>query len=264
MINFDHITIQYKKRIIIKDFSASIKKGEFIAILGANGAGKSTLLRALLGRVKLTQGNIVILGNQLQSGDPRIGYMPQMRHTLNSRFSGRAKLSACFSGHRYGLPIVTKNNQDRIDEVINMVNADHYADRPFSELSGGERQRLLLAQALLNDPEILLLDEPLASLDPKQQQHLIQLIAKIQTQFSKTILFTAHDVNMLLPAIQRVIYLAHGKCAIGKVDEVINTKRLSDLYDTKIEVIKHHHRIFVLNHEDVSAPYNNACIHRID
>ena len=260
IINFNDISIHYQKRMIIKDFSASIKTGEFIGVLGANGAGKSTLLRAILGKINLSNGYIDVLGKPAQRGNPRIGYMPQIRHTPHHQFSGRARLAACFSSHRYGLPLVNKHQRQRIDEVIAMVNADQFADRSFSTLSGGERQRLLLAQALLNDPDILLLDEPLAGLDPKQQLHLMTLVKSIQTRYSKTILLTAHDINIALPALQRVIYLANGKCKIGTTDEVINTKALSELYNANIEVVKYQNRILILNHEDPSLLINTDCI----
>lgn len=246
-ILFSHLTVQFGARVVIDDFSAEINSGEFIGIFGPNGAGKSVLLLTILGLLRPKSGDVLLFGQKNMRGNSQIGYMPQARHApLNNRLSGRTRLLACLRGNRYGLPFTSKQDKHRVAELIRMVEADHYADRPFSVLSGGEKQRLLLAQALLNRPRILLLDEPLSGLDPRQQYRLIELIKQVQKELSVTILFTAHDVNPLLQVMDRIIYLANGRVAMGKVADVINSATLSWLYNTKIEVFKHHDRLLVV------------------
>ena len=126
-----------------------------------------------------------------------------------------------------------------------MVKAIDYADRPLHQLSG-ERQRIYLAQALLDSPSLLLLDEPLANLDPNIQEVFIHLLQEVQRELNVTILFTAHDPNPLLPVMSRVLFFAKGKAMIGKVEDIITSTKLSQLYETKIEVIHLHQRLYVI------------------
>ena len=131
--------------------------------------------------------------------------------------------------------------------MLELVGARELADRPLSELSGGERQRLMLAQTLVGHPTILLLDEPLISLDPRHQGEVVGLVKSLQHEIGATILFSAHDLNPLLGAMDRVLYLGSGKAAIGTVDEVITSPVLSRLYGSDIEVVRLRDRIFVLS-----------------
>lgn len=248
MIQFEKLTIQFGDNQILKDFSGTIASGEFVVMLGPNGAGKSTLLRAILGLIKPIAGQISVFGKTVCRGDVQIGYLPQTRQAfMNNQLSGRSRLLACVDGDRYGLPINTKKIKQKVEVLIELVGATKFIDQPFSQLSGGERQRLLLVQALLNSPKILLLDEPLAGLDLNQQYRLIEIVQQLQKQMKFTVLLTAHDINPLLPVVEKVIYLASGHCAIGKPKEVINSQTLSKLYGTKIEVIEHDQHLLVYN-----------------
>lgn len=244
------LTLNYGNRTVIADFNATIESGEFIGIFGPNGAGKSTLLRAILGLIKPYSGSIQIFGRPVHQGDPEIGYLAQ---TLQSRashqLSGRTRIAASLNGQKWGLPLLNKNQKQEITRILKLLNAEEYADRPYTELSGGERQRLLLAQALLHKPRVLLLDEPLTNLDPRYQESLIQIIKNIQQTEKVTVLFTAHDLNPLLGVMDRIIYLARGKGAIGSIDEIVTDKKLSWLYGTPIEVIRHQQRLYVISQE---------------
>lgn len=248
MIRFENLTIEYGTRALIKNFNGVIESGQCIGVLGPNGAGKSTLLRAILGLVPASQGQILLFNNKAVRGDHRIGYLPQSRHIfLNNKLNGRARLSACLTGTRFGIPWISTKQKKHLSALIELVDANAYVDRPFAELSGGERQRLLLAQSLLNQPKILLLDEPLAGLDIKHQYRLVEIIQRIQAIQPITVLITAHDINPLLPAINKVIYLAGGHCAMGNVKEVINSKTLSQLYGTTVDVIEYDQHLIVYN-----------------
>lgn len=247
-IAINNLQLAYNSRIILQHFNASIKKGEFIGIFGPNGAGKSTLLRAILGLVDIKEGSIEIHGKPAQRGNPEIGYMPQISQTIyTGRLNGRARIAASVNGFKWGMPFIHKKQQQEIDRVLALVNAREYAERPYTELSGGERQRLLLAQALLNKPQILLLDEPLTNLDPRHQEILIQLVQQIRLELQVTVLFTGHDLNPLLGTMDRIIYLVGGHAAMGTVDEIVTSAKLSWLYGTPIEVIRHQQRLFVIS-----------------
>ncbi len=252
-ISIDHLTLGYGVTSVIENFSASVEPGEFIGIFGPNGAGKSTLLRALLGLIKPLSGHIRIFDALCRRGNPQIGYLSQFRQfAATNKLSGRAYLSAVSNGFRWGLPISSQVQKSEIENVIQLTRTQDFADRPYLQLSGGERQRLALAQALIGEPRILLLDEPLSSLDPAQQDKMVQLIQSIQQQLGITVLLTAHDMNPLLGVMKKVIYLTHGKAAIGTVDEVVNSETLSWLYSAPIKVVHLGEHLFVIHEKSGS------------
>lgn len=247
VITFQNLTLRYPGKQIFSDFSESITEGEFIGILGANGAGKSTLLRAILGLIKPASGNIMILKHFVHRGCSHVGYVPQLQqHLQNNKLSGRAYIASALRGFCYGLPLYTKEQKDEIERVIALVNAKNYIDRPFVQLSGGERKRVALAQALLNQPKILLLDEFLNGLDPGQQRQMVDLIQTLSVKLNMTVLFTAHDLNPFLKVISRIIYLAAGKVAMGDVNEIVTSEKLSWLYGSTIDVVQSKGQYFVV------------------
>ncbi len=259
-IECKQLSLAYGQRGIFQDFSASIAPGEFIAILGANGAGKSTLLRAILGLIVPSKGQIALFGQAVHKGAAFIGYMPQMRQNVgNNSLSAYAWLGANLNGYQWGLPRLNAKQTEELQRVIGLVKAEKIINRPYSLLSGGERQRLLLAQALLNKPKILLLDEPLVNLDPYYQTTLVSLIDEIRLQYGITILFTSHDINPLISSVGRVLYLAKGKAVIGLVNEIINSKKLSELYGMDMQVIQHGQQLFVINKELGFHHHDNHC-----
>lgn len=259
-IRFKQLSLAYGQRTIFHDFTAEIKQGEFIAVLGANGAGKSTLLRAVLGLMAIKHGQILLFNQRVRQGSALIGYMPQVRQNLaNSSLNATAWLAANLNGFKWGLPILTKRQKKELTRVIQLVKAEKLMDRPYSLLSGGERQRLLLAQALLNQPKILLLDEPLMNLDPYHQENLVTLINSIRLALNITVLFTSHDINPLLTSVDRVLYLAKGKAALGLVDEIITSEKLSELYNKAIHVVRYEQQLFVINKESGFHQHVSHC-----
>jgi len=244
----ENLALGYKDKVLIANMNIHIQQGEFIGILGPNGAGKSTFLKSLLGLVKPLAGKLLVLNQKPYNGNTKIGYMPQMRKSISiANLTSQSLLEASCDGQCYGLPLLSRTKKNEITKVLNLVQAISLADRPFQQLSGGERQRIFLAQALLGEPKILLLDEPLASLDPKYQEIFIHLLKNIQQSLNVTILFTAHDPNPLLPVIDRVLFFGKAKAMIGKTNEIINSATLSELYETDIEVVQFKNKLFVLS-----------------
>ena len=246
-IELDRVTITRGARTVLADVSAAIRPGEFIAVLGPNGAGKTTLLQAILGLLPPTAGEIRIFGAKPRRGDRAAGYLPQQRTAVaDLPLRGWDFVASALNGERWGLPLIAREGRREVDQALETVAARNLARRPLRELSGGELQRLLLAQALLGKPRLLLLDEPLISLDPHFQQAVVALVKQIQQGRGITVLFTAHDLNPLLGAVDRVLYLGHGRAALGTVDEVITDAVLSDLYQMPIEVLRVNGRIVVV------------------
>ncbi len=247
-IVFEHVTLAIGGRTVLSDVDFSIRSGEFIGVLGPNGSGKTTLMRAILGLTPTSSGTIRVLGEPAKRGNPAIGYMPQVRHATGAlKLSGGDFVLSAANGHRWGLPFAGSAERKDAAWALAAVGASDLAQRPLAEISGGERQRLLLAQALLGRPSLLLLDEPLISLDPNHQGAVVELVRRLQRQLGITVLFSAHELNPLLGALDRVLYLGNGQAALGTVDEVITGPVLSRLYGSEIEVVRLGGRIFVMS-----------------
>jgi zinc/manganese transport system ATP-binding protein len=235
-------------RTILDGVSLDIADCEFIGVLGPNGAGKTTLMRAVLGLLPPGHGSIRVLGRPAARGNSAIGYMPQVRGAIaNIMLSGWDFVASAVDGQRLGLPILGKAGRAEVDRVLDLVGARDLALRPLAETSGGERQRLLLAQTLIGRPKLLLLDEPLISLDPHHQRAVVELAKSLQTELGITVLFSAHELNPLLGALDRVLYLGNGHAALGTVDDVITGPVLSRLYGSEIDVVRLQGRIFVMS-----------------
>ncbi|SAK41421.1 ABC transporter-like protein [Caballeronia pedi] len=247
-LEVDRVTLALGGREILNDTSFTVHNGEFIGVLGPNGAGKTTLMRALLGLVPVKSGTIRVNGEVVERGNASIGYMPQIRTGLaNRRVLGRDFVAMAADGHHWGLPHRNARTRADVERVLDLVGAHQLASRPLSELSGGERQRLLLAQCLLGNPRLLLLDEPLISLDPRHQTGVVELVRRVQRELNITVLFSAHELNPLLNSLDRVLYLGSGRAALGTVDEVISKPVLSRLYGSPIDVMRVNGRIFVMS-----------------
>ena len=245
-VEFADATLALGGRTVLSDVSFAVDESEFVGVLGPNGAGKTTMMRAILGLVRPSRGAIRVLGRPAARGSAAIGYMPQLRSAAASRLSGRDFVAAAARGHRWGLPVLGAAARHEVDHVLDLVGATALAARPLADLSGGERQRLLLAQALLGRPRLLLLDEPLISLDPHHQRGVVELVRHLQRELRIAVLFSAHELNPLLGALDRVLYLGGGHAALGTVEEVITGPVLSRLYGSEIEVVHLRGRIFVM------------------
>jgi zinc/manganese transport system ATP-binding protein len=249
-LEFKNVTIELAGRAVLADVSFAIGDREFVGVLGPNGSGKTTLLRAALGIVPIANGSIRVLGAPAALGNPSIGYMPQVRSNVDTlRLRGWDFVAVVVNGHRLGLPYLGKEGRKEVDWALDMVGARDLSRRPLAETSGGERQRLLLAQALVGRPKLLFLDEPLISLDPNHQRAVVQLTKNLQTELRISVLFSSHELNPLLGALNRVLYLGKGHAALGTVDEVITGLVLSRLYGSPIDVVHIGGRIFVMSGE---------------
>jgi zinc/manganese transport system ATP-binding protein len=234
-------------RLVFSDVDLDVQAGEFLAVLGPNGAGKSTLMRAILGLVPLAVGRATVLGGTPAQARGRIGYLPQRSgFDRATRLRGVDMVRLGVDGTRWGVPLPVsaaarerrRSERDRVDRVIETVGAAAYARRPIGELSGGEQQRLLIAQALVRTPQLLILDEPLDSLDLPNQVAVAALIRRIATEEQIAVMLVAHDVNPLLGYLDRVVYLGGGHALTGSVDEVITAQKLTALYGSPVEVLR--------------------------
>lgn len=241
IIEAHKLSAGYGSAMVWKDAEFSIAKGEFVGVLGPNGAGKSTLFRLLLGLLQPQSGQLSIFGETPKRGDNRIGYVPQ-RHSVDPEIAIEAleivRLVSCGCRWGFDLPAGAKAERAEALKALRDVDAENLAHRPLGQLSGGELQRVFLAQALAGNPELLLLDEPLANLDIRREGEMVQLIKNVVQLRGVTVLLIAHNINPLLPVLDRAMYIANGQIATGKPGEVLNSESLSKLYDAPIEVLK--------------------------
>jgi len=238
--------VRLSGRTVWSGVDLTVRAGEFVAVLGPNGVGKSTLVKAILGAVPLAAGTATVLGRPPGDAGGEVGYLPQRRSfDPQLRVRGVDVVRLGLDGARWGVPLPgatlwsrrARAERDRVREVVRLVGAQEHADRPIGSLSGGEQQRLLIAQALASRPRLLLLDEPLDSLDLPNQVAVADLIAQLCHRDGVTVIMVAHDVNPIVGMLDRVVYIAAGGVAAGTPAEVINSRTLSRLYATPIEVL---------------------------
>ena len=246
-LSFDNVTIRLGGRDILSAASFDIKDSEFVGMLGPNGAGKTTLMRAALGLIPVASGAIAVLGRPATRGNALIGYMPQTRLAVAGlRIRGWDVVASAAIGGRFGFVSLDRATRREIDWALDEVGARDLARRSIGELSGGERQLVLLSQALIGKPRLMMLDEPLISLDPAHQKNVVEIARRICDDLKIAILFSAHELNPLVNAIDRVLYLGGGAAVIGAVEDVVTGPVLSRLYGTEIEVVHVKDRYFVM------------------
>lgn len=239
MITAENVVAGYEDRIVWRDANFTIAQGQFVAVIGPNGAGKTTLFRLLLGLQRPISGSLSIFGNSPTRGNQRIGYVPQ-KHGIDEETNVECLelVRLAVSGKQWGFSGWQSLDRKVALETLQAVGAADLAHRSLSDLSGGELQRIFLAEALVSNPDILLLDEPLSSLDLRRSRELVQLINSIVRTRNVTAFLVAHDINPLLPYLDNVIYVANGKVATGAPQEVLTSECLSELYGVQVEVIR--------------------------
>lgn len=242
VIAVKNLTAGYPQKVVWKDANFSFNKGEFVAVMGPNGAGKTTLFRLLLGLMQPLSGSISVFGSHPSRGNPRIGYVPQ-RHGVDSETNIEAVelVRLGLSGKKWGFNPFAHEDSEAAYSALEAVGATELAHRPLGVLSGGELQRIFLAEALVSNPGLLLLDEPLSNLDLKRETDLLHLVDEVVRTRGVTALLIAHNINPLLPHLDQVMYVANGRIATGKPSEVLTSERLSALYGIEVEVLRDPH-----------------------
>lgn len=264
LITCHDAAIRLERREIWRHASFQISPGSFTAILGPNGSGKTTLLRALLGLVPLSAGSLRVLGENPHRGDPKIGYVPQRRVIdRDTPVRGEDLVQLGIDGNRWGMRLWGRRTaamNQQVQNTLRALGAETLARSPLGRLSGGEQQRILLAQALVSQPKLLLLDEPLAGLDLRYQTQFGRLMTDFLDgdRSERAVVMVTHDINPIQPLVDQVIYVANRKVRAGKPDEIVTTKTLQEIYEADVEVVSDSHgHLFVIGLEhEVAHPHD--------
>ena len=292
-LTVDGVSVRLGGREVLHDVRFSIKPGEFVGLIGSNGAGKTTLLRVILGLLPATAGKVMVNGRQRgerragkdgrQRGERRagkdsrqrgergagkggagVGYVPQ-KIQLDPDMPLRARdlVGLGLDGQRLGIPFPSRARRKLVDEMLRAVDAEHIGNARVGNLSGGEQQRILIAHALISRPGLLLLDEPLANLDIASEQEVVALLGRIAKEQRIAVLISAHEMNPLLPVMDRIVYMANGRAASGPTDEVVTGEVLSELYGHHVDVIHVHGRVLVVagRGEGLDIPIEHSGAH---
>ncbi|MFX4300986.1 metal ABC transporter ATP-binding protein [Alicyclobacillus tolerans] len=258
VLTVKQVSVRFGSRRVLDNISLELQAGDFVGLIGPNGAGKTTLLKVILGLQPPDAGKVEMEGKVIHRGNSRVGYVPQkISLDPDTPMSARDLVALGLDGHRWGIPLPSRKRWAAVDEALAAVDALRYANAPVGKLSGGEQQRLLIAQALLTQPKLLLLDEPLSNLDIRSAHEVVRLVSRISREQNLAILLVAHDMNPLLGAMDKIVYLAEGRAAMGSVDEVVQSHVLSQLYGYDVEVIRVQGRILVVGGE-APLPVNQS------
>ena len=267
VLALEGVSVWLSGREILHDVGFTLRRGEFVGLIGSNGAGKTTLLRVILGLQAPAEGTVRVGSQPRSRRNSMIGYVPQ-KILLDPDMPIRARdlVGLGLDGQRLGIPLPSPGRRKLIDEMLRAVGADSFGDARVGNLSGGEQQRVLIAHALISRPRLLLLDEPLANLDIASEQEVVTLLARLAKEQQIAVLISAHEMNPLLPVMDRVVYLAAGRAASGTADEVVRSDVLSALYGQHVDVIHVHDRILVIaGRGDIpGAPHPDIDVHRDD
>ena len=247
MLAVDNVSVRLAGREILHEVSFAINRGEFVGLIGSNGAGKTTLLRVILGLQPPSAGQVRVGGSTGSRRSSLVGYVPQ-KILLDPDMPVRARdlVGLGLDGHKLGIGLPSRGRRHQVEQMLEAVGAGRFADERVGNLSGGEQQRVLIAHALISQPALLLLDEPLANLDIRSEQEIVALLARISAEQQIAVLISAHEMNPLLPVMDRIVYMAAGRAASGTTSEVVRPEVLSKLYGQHVDVIRIHGRILVV------------------
>ena len=256
LLRLENIGVRLGGRQILSGVSFSVAPGQFTGLIGPNGAGKTTLLRVILGLQPPTEGRVLLNGSpKTRHGGGLIGYVPQ-KLAIDQDMPLRARdvVGLGIDGNKLGFPLPSASRRRQIAGALEAVGAESYADARIGELSGGEQQRVLIAHALIGRPRLLLLDEPLANLDLRSEQGIVSVLARLAHEQGIAVLISAHDLNPLLREIDTVVYVAAGRAAAGRADDIIQSDVLSALYGSRVDVLHVNGRVLVIAGEEQQEP----------
>lgn len=234
-VRLHHVWVSFGPRAVLEDLSLSVPAGSFFIIIGPNSAGKTTLARTIAGAVPPQGGVVEVLGRPLAAYTKKalaqvMAMVPQT-HPLEVPFTVQEMVLMGRSPHLSLVGLESRRDLEVAAQAMHLTDVAHLAGRRFHQLSGGERQRVIIARALCQQPQILILDEPTASLDPAHQIHLMDLLERLQQEHRLTIIMISHDLNLAAMYADHLLLLHQGRVACqGPPSEVLTYEHLEAAY----------------------------------
>ncbi|MBC7306159.1 MAG: metal ABC transporter ATP-binding protein [Dietzia sp.] len=249
VVSLRGVTVSRGGRTLIRDLDLEVQPGEFVAVLGPNGAGKTTLLKVLLGEHRPDAGTVLVDGRPPGDRATHLGYVPQQRaFDPGITLRGRDLVALGIDGTRWGpgWPSRRVGKRRIVADSLARLEATKVSDKPLGRMSGGEQQRVRVAQAIAADPCVMLCDEPLLSLDLTGQRTVASVLDHRRREHDTAVVFVTHEINPVLPMVDRIVYLVDGRHRIGTPDEVFTSEVMSELYSSPVEVLRVRGQIIVV------------------
>lgn len=233
-VEINNLSIKYNEQLVLKDINLSIEDKDFMAIIGPNGGGKSTLLKVILGILNPDNGGVKVFGREPKKARDLIGYLPQ-----NLDFDHDFPINVfetVLTGRYHGLfKGYTKEDHNAVWHALKDVEMYDFKDRQISRLSGGQMQRVFIARAIVREPKLLIMDEPMASIDPEMQHSFYELMSRLKNKM--TIILVSHDVGAVSTHVDKIACLNQKLFYHGPVEDSANG--LEEIYHCPIELISH-------------------------
>ena len=239
----NNLSFAYSQSPVVEDLSLSVGPGEFVAIIGPNGAGKSTLLKLMAGLLAGFKGSVKFMGRSIGDYKPvelaqKVAFVPQETHVVFP-FTVDEMILMGRMPYRQSFLFDTETDDQFVQQAMALTETGHLTGKMFTEISGGERQRVVLASALAQTPEVLLLDEPTVYLDVKHQLQFYEILARLNTQQHMTVIAVTHDINQAARHAGRMIAIREGVIvAEGTSDQVLTAEKLHEIFGITADIIE--------------------------
>lgn len=234
VLKVSKVSYHYNSQAVLSDVSFEIFKGDYFGLIGPNGGGKTTLIKLILGILPLQTGQVLIQGSADAVSRRKIGYVPQR---LDSLIQFPASVSEVIESGFLG---EKKYQKERLLEVLKTLEIQHLQNRLMGQLSGGERQKVYIARSLINDPEILILDEPTVAIDQLSEHKFYSTLSFLNKTLGKTILLVSHDIAVLTKEVDKIIFLNQKVTCFHAPEEFLNPQNLQELYGKESHLLNSH------------------------
>ncbi|MFS8541221.1 MAG: metal ABC transporter ATP-binding protein [Tissierellales bacterium] len=246
IVSMENVSFSYEKTPILENVNLYVDKGDFVGIIGPNGSAKTTLIKLMIGLLKPSEGKIKLFGEAIDDFKDyhKIGYVSQNVRNFNQMFPATVEevVGAGINARKSLISRIKGEDKERIDEALKKVEMLDYKKQKVGNLSGGQKQRVFIARALINNPEILFMDEPLVGVDLDSQNKFYDLLDRLREEYNITIVMVSHDIGIISEKVNRLFCLSNGKVYDHDLTKDIDGAHiLKDLFGENVKFLFHKH-----------------------